>query len=237
MSSPAALMILTPEAQAIAAEAETTLGMIQAVQITTPDEAQGAVNQISQIKAMAKRMEEVRMSMTRPLDESKKAIMDFFRAPAETLAKAESVLKQAVLQFQAEQQRIAAAAEVERRRQEEEDRKRQQAEQNAAAKLLDEAEQAVVAGDFEVAEALEQRAAEAQTLAAPILAPVTVAVEKPKGASTRQVWKARVVDPALVPNEYKIINEKALEAYAKTMKQDAKLPGVEFYAEATLAVR
>lgn len=77
----------------------------------------------------------------------------------------------------------------------------------------------------------------AQAQAAPISTYVAPAMEKPKGAAIRKVWKARVIDAALVPDQFKTINEKALDAYAKSMKQDAKVPGVEFYSEDSLAIR
>jgi colicin import membrane protein len=233
----ATLALITPEAEAIAHEAETTLGVIQAVRITTAEECQAAVDQTREIKAKAARLEETRKAMTRPLDDAKKAIMDFFRGPADLLAKAETLLKGSITTFQQEQARIAAAAAAEARRQEEADRARQAEEQAAAEALLQQAEAAALAGDTATAEALEEKAMAAQAQSAPINTYVAPAMEKPKGAAMRKVWKARVIDPALVPDQFKVINEKALDAYAKSMKQDAKVPGVEFYAEDSLAIR
>lgn len=233
----ATLALITPEAEAIAHEAETTLGVIQAVRITTAEECQAAVDQTREIKAKAARLEETRKAMTRPLDDAKKAIMDFFRGPADLLAKAETLLKGSITTFQQEQARIAAAAAAEARRQEEADRARQAEEQAAAEALLQQAEAAALAGDTATAEALEEKAMAAQAQAAPISTYVAPAMEKPKGAAIRKVWKARVIDAALVPDQFKTINEKALDAYAKSMKQDAKVPGVEFYSEDSLAIR
>ena len=233
----ATLTLITPEAQAIAHEAETTLGVIQAVRITTAEECQAAVDQTREIKAKAARLEETRKAMTRPLDDAKKAIMDFFRGPAELLAKAETLLKGSITTFQQEQARIAALAAAEARRQEESDRRRQAEEQAAADALLLQAEQAAASGDTAGAEALEEKAMAVQAQAAPICTYAAPAPEKPKGAAMRKVWKARVIDPALVPDQFKVINEKALDAYAKSMKADAKVPGVEFYAEDSLAIR
>lgn len=233
----AALELITPEAQALAHDAESTLGLIQAVRITTAEECQAAVDQTREIKAKAARLEETRKAMTRPLDDAKKAIMDFFRAPQELLAKAETLLKGSITTFQQEQARIAALAAAEARRQQEEDRKRQAEEQAAAEALLQQAEVAAQAGDTAAAEALEEQAMAAQAQAAPISTYAAPALEKPRGAAMRKVWKARVIDAALVPDQFKVINEKALDAYAKSMKQDAKVPGVEFYAEDSLAIR
>ena len=85
--------LITPEAQAIVGQAETTLQVISTVRVTTPEECQGLVDQIKEIKALGKRMDEVRTSITKPLDEEKKAVMDFFRAPTELLTKCEALGK------------------------------------------------------------------------------------------------------------------------------------------------
>lgn len=210
---------------------------VQGVKILTPEEAQAAVDQTREIKALGKRIEDYRKSLTDPMRAEINAIMDTFRPAMEFLAKVEAALKGSITAFDQEQRRLAAAAAAEARRQEEAERQRQAQEQAAAEALLAQAEQAAAAGDTAGAEALEAQAMAAQEVAAPIATPAPVAIEKPRGAAMRQIWKARVVDSALVPDQFKVINEKALDAYAKAMKQDAKVPGVEFYAEDSLAIR
>lgn len=69
--------------------------------------------------------------------------------------------------------------------------------------------------------------------AAPVIAPaVTLApvveVEKIK---YREDWKAEVTDPAAVPREFLVVDERKLAALARAMKADANVPGVRFYAE------
>jgi len=231
------LITITPESQELIAFAHTFLATAEAIRITTPEEAQAAVDQTRQIKECAKTVEEVRKSFTTPLDEQKKAYMDLFRPASDVLVKAETLLKGAITTFNQEQQRIAAEAEKQRRQQEQAERDRQAEEQRQAAALLEQSEQAAASGDYATAEALEQQAAAVQEVAAPIAVPVTLAPEKPKGAAFKKVWKCRVVDAALVPDQFKTINEKALDAYAKSMKQDAKVPGCEFYAEDQVAIR
>ena len=210
---------------------------VQGVRIASPEEAQAAVNQTREIKALASEIEEYRKSLTKPLDDEKKAIMDTFRPATDFLAKVEVALKGAITTFQQEQARIAAAVAAEARRQEEADRKRQAEEQAAAEALLVKAEEAAASGDTAAAEEFEAQAMATQAQAAPINTYVAAPAEKPRGAAIRKVWKARVVDAAIVPDQFKTINEKALDAYAKSMKQDAKVPGVEFYSEDSLAIR
>ena len=74
--------------------------------------------------------------------------------------------------------------------------------------------------------------------AAAVSAPVIeVAREVPKvaGQSVRKTWKARVTDIQQVPREWMVVNESALNAFAKSTKGAVKVPGVEFFEESTLA--
>ena len=82
----------------------------------------------------------------------------------------------------------------------------------------------------------QERLAMAQAVVAPVvtLAPVAPRVE---GVQTRKTWKARVVDAALVPREFLTVNQAALDAFAKAVKGATPVAGVEFYEDATLAIR
>ena len=55
------------------------------------------------------------------------------------------------------------------------------------------------------------------------------------GIATVKTWKYRIVDAEAIPREYLMIDEKKLGAYARAMKEGAKVAGVEFYAEETLS--
>ena len=85
----------------------------------------------------------------------------------------------------------------------------------------------------------EEKKEEALEQAAEVAAPVVqvVAPQKQKGESTSKKWMARVVDKEAVPREWLIINEKALNAFARSTKGSTKVAGVEFYAESVLSVR
>jgi hypothetical protein len=53
-------------------------------------------------------------------------------------------------------------------------------------------------------------------------------------ATTRQVWTFRIVDPSLVPDEYKVIDEKKIAAVVKAGIRH--IPGVEIYPTSSLVV-
>lgn len=56
------------------------------------------------------------------------------------------------------------------------------------------------------------------------------------GVTIRKTWKARVVDFAALPDEYKTVNEQKLNAVARALKADTKIPGVEVYEDKTAAL-
>ena len=72
----------------------------------------------------------------------------------------------------------------------------------------------------------------------------TQAVAKPtaSGTSVRKMWKARVVDPKLVPAyvngiEVREIKMSALNNLAKMTNGELQVPGVEFYEESGIVAR
>lgn len=53
----------------------------------------------------------------------------------------------------------------------------------------------------------------------------------------RTNWKARVVDFALLPDEYKLPNEPLLNNFARSTKGTRPIPGVEFYDDRVVTMR
>ena len=237
MSAPLATITLTPEAQELIAFAHTFLGTAQAVKITSPEDAQAAVDQTRQIKECGKAIEEARKEKTKPLDDEKKAWMDAFRPATEVLDKAEGLLKNAISAWNLEQRRIAQEAEALRRKLEQEEQARLAKEQKDAEALLEKADEAAASGDIAAAEALENQAMAIQESTSYVPATPAPASTKIKGASSRQVWKCRIVDPSRVPRQWCAPDEKALDAYAKAMKDKAEVEGCEFYAEESVSIR
>ena len=211
---------------------------VQGVRINTSEEAQAAVDQTREIKVLAGQIEEYRKSLTKPLDDEKKAIVDHFRPATEFLAKCELVLKGSITTFNQEQARIAAAAAVEARRLEKTEQDRQAQEQAAAEALLAQAEAASLAGDSAAAEALEEQAMAAQAQAAPIATYVPPVVTKTKGASSRTIWKCKVVDPSKLDRAYLMPNQTVLDALAATAKGIGAAPaGCEWTSSDSLSIR
>jgi len=53
----------------------------------------------------------------------------------------------------------------------------------------------------------------------------------------RANWKARVVDFAALPDDYKLANESKLNNHARTTKGERPIPGVEFYDDRIVTIR
>ena len=211
---------------------------VKGVRISTPEESHGAVDQCRQIKALAKQIEDYRTSITDPKRAVIAAIMDTYRPAMEFLAKCEVALKGSITTFNQEQARIAAAAEKERQRLQQIELDRQAKEQADAEALLAQAEEAAASGDTATAEVLEEQAMALQESAAPISVPVTFVAAKPKGASSRTIWKCRVVDPSKLDRAYLMPNQVVLDALAATAKGVGDAPaGCEWTSSDSLSIR
>jgi len=178
-----------------------------------------------------KRMKAVTDYWKEPKEAAKAAhqkIVNLEKAMMNPLSDAEATIKQKMVAYQAAAEKARKAAEAEAARLQREERER----------MLAQAVKAEAAGDTVGAEVNLAMAAIVEDMAPPIVA----AAPKVDGISTRKVWKARVIDPMLVPimaNGFEIrpVDMKMLQSIATTGKGKVSIPGVEFYEDTVLAVR
>jgi hypothetical protein len=175
--------------------------------------------ELQRVKGAQRRLDDLRRSMTRPLDEAKRAIMNFFRAPEEKLARAENGIKRAMVAFQTEQDRLRREAQA----------RADEAARKERERLAAQAQRAAASGKTEKASQLEDRASA-------VVAPV-IARETPKvvGVQTREVWKFEVTDPAAVPREYLAVDESKIRKVVGALKGDTVIPGVRVWSEKAIA--
>ena len=171
------------------------------------------------IKDAAKKLDTRRKEHTAPLDVEKKAIIALFQRPLDMLGASETTIGGKLMAYDREQQRIR---DEEQRRINEMLREKAEAEKAAAEKA---ALAAIKAGNDGLAERI------VATIA--VINPVEMVLEAPKpqaqGVHYRELWSCEIVDPALVPNEFKIVDESKLKRYAVAMKEQAAVPGVRFF--------
>lgn len=123
----------------------------------------------------------------------------------------------------------------------EEERKRREGERIAAEALrkqqedeaILEAQRLRAAGDSLGADSVIEQAIAAPP--PPVILQSTVPVMA--GKSSRQNWKFRVTNEALIPREYLCVDEQKLGAVVRALKDKAKIPGIEAYPEAVVSFR
>ena len=144
------------------------------------------------------------------------------------LSEAEKIIKNSMVVYQ-------AAIEAERRKAEEEARRRKQEEVDRLLAESMKAEEKGNAVDAATNMAMAQMIDDMPSN-------VEVVAPKASGTSIRKTWKARVVDPKLVPAyisgiEVREIKMSALNQIAKMTNGTLDVPGVEWYEEQTVSVR
>jgi len=218
-----------------------------------------AGDDLKQVKALQKEVEEKRTSITGPLNQAVKAVNDLFRSPKEYLDKAEATLKRAMVTWTTEQERLAAIARAEAEAAARAERERlaalEREQQEAARKAQEEAQAAAAAGDQEAAQramaeaeaAQQQAAVTAMTAQVVTMAPAVEAPAKVTGISGRITYSAEVtsllelvqaVASGAAPLECIQADGKFLGAQARAFKKAGQLyPGVMAVAERSIAAR
>jgi hypothetical protein len=65
----------------------------------------------------------------------------------------------------------------------------------------------------------------------------TAVIQKQEGQYKRSNWKAKIVNPDLVPKEFWKIDESMLDKVAKMTKGNQEIPGVEFWDDFTIVTK
>ena len=196
------------------------------IEIKFPQDAPKAALNLREIKQMAKDWEDLRKQITRPLDDRKKQVMEVFKPVEKLLLDAELKLKAIILAHENERARLRLE-ELKKR-----EAAAKEAEEKAKAILEAEKEKAIENWDFSEAEQIE---VQKQTLVVPVVIPPEHRAHV--GISKRLIWKYRIVDFSILPDEFKLENSIKLNEVIKRYKESTTIPGVEVYSEEILAAR
>lgn len=195
--------------------------------IRTQGDYETAAGLRAAMKKMLSEADATRKSITSPLDQAKKAVMDLFRPIETKLDNGIRHVDSLLVDYTDKQEKIRREAE-EKLRKEAEEKERKERE-----RLEERAKKAADKGNEEKAEELWQKAAEVQVVA-PTLAPT---YQKAPGLSYREDWSAEVVDlMALVkavaagkaPVNFLTANTTVLNAQARATKNSLSFDGVKF---------
>jgi DNA repair exonuclease SbcCD ATPase subunit len=189
------------------------------LKIVTAEQFNDAANYLKSIKGLLKGIEDARTRITKPLNDALRQVNQQAKDASAPLEAAETQIKRSVLAYSAELERLRR--DEQRRADEEARREREKLEAQAA--------KAAASGKVEKAAQLEQRAA---TVVAPV---INMEAPKVTGISTREVWKFEVMNAAIVPREYLIVDETKVRKVVSALKGDTNIPGVRVYPEKNLA--
>lgn len=232
-----------PERKVVELEPRMFLMQAKALVITEHEEYNMAADDLKRIKAKAKELDEQRKALTKPLDDQKREVMEFYRPATEFLTEAEKILKGAMATWQAEQERIAA---VERARAAAAAAAEQQRLRDEAAALAKQAEEAAKSGDAEAAFAAQVEAEERLAVAEVVTANPVAEPAKQSGISYRSTWNAEVTNIVKLcefvvanPNMAHLVepNMTDLRKMAIAMRENLNIPGVKAVELKTVAVR
>lgn len=213
--------IISVEAQRKIEESTAIAKKYENFSITTSEIYAVSGEDLKIVKAKKKEVDELRKSLTKPLDESKKRIMGLFKPPLDVLATAEYAISNAMLKWQREQEAIRKA----------EENRILELQQKEAARLQKLADNAKKRGDDKKVEEFQGRAAVVQTTQ-PVVAPKVADIT---GLRNRTNWKFRIVDIEKIPRQYMIPNEVMIGQIARSTKGSLKVEGIEFYPEESLS--
>jgi hypothetical protein len=202
-----------------------------ALEIATPTDFVVAGDDLKRVKTRMNEADALRRSLTKPLDEAKKRIMDLFRPVDTQLKAAEAALKGAMLDYQgAERRRLAeeedAAWEVRRK------------EMDRLEKLADAARAKGKTAKAEALAVIAEATPEVETVA-----PTQVA-----GIQTRTIWRAEVEDMTAyvqwvienahgmaLDQQFLLPNMDKLNAVARAGKGSMTVPGVRMVSTEVMA--
>jgi hypothetical protein len=201
--------------------------------IRTPEDREAGSSARRAIREREKAIEDERKAIVGPINDGVKRINDLFRGPLEALRTADDAQKTLALGYDQERERIRL----------DEQRRLQAIADETARKERERLEKK--AETIKTPERREAILEEAAAIVAPV---VTVAAEeKPKGESTRKLWRARLTDKAALiqaaaqGNEIAAtcltFDQKAANTMATGTKGAVPCPGIKWYDVDSLAMR
>jgi hypothetical protein len=233
--------------------------------LVTAEDSTALADVVQKLDRMRKNVEVVRKKWTEPLFNAKAAIDEDFRPIREMLERLIKTGKDRIALFAKEQRRLAELrAEEERKKRDADLAAAQALQREAEEKAADAAAETMTAdspdAQAEAGKKLEAANAEAQAAGVlavqaamtPVTDPAAARVTSLTGGGMRgtRTWKFRVVNPALIPREFLVVDEPAIRAALSNAKKNGLLrvddagnveqrfaiPGVEIYLDESVAL-
>ena len=172
-----------------------------------------------------RKLEDLRVELVKPQNERVKSINEFFKAMKEEILVAESTSGRSLLAYNNEQARLLREKE-ELARKAEAEKLKLEADEKVKIAMDDESYPDEQARDEALADgaALERQAEQVES------APVEEVQVRSRGIATgatsrtNKRWFATVTDKSKLPEEYLLVDQKALDALARALKERFKVP-------------
>ena len=206
--------IISTELQAVEGEAAE-------LKVTSPGTYRMANALLLQIKVVQGKVNEIFDPQIKKAHDAHRAALDTKRKFMDPLVATERSLKQQMIEYDREQERIA---EKERRRlqheADEKARKERERLEAHAAKLKTEKRR-------------DEILAKAETVVAPVVE-VPKATPKASGTTVLITWDPVVEDKAKVPEMFKLVDITALKRLGRTKDQPSDIPGIRWEEKRTM---
>jgi hypothetical protein len=212
---------LTQDSEVVALTSEVARlePIAKSIKIRTPEQYTEAAEHLKRCKGALKQIEDARVRITKPINESLREVNNQARESAKPWLAAETMIKAEMVVWQNDQLRL----------QREEQQKRDEAAAKERKRLADQAAKALADGKVEKAAKIEERAA---SVVAPV---VTREIPKISGQSTRETWLFELQDLAKVPREFLMLDETKVRKYVQAMKDTGSIDGIRIYSEKRIA--
>jgi hypothetical protein len=223
--------LLTDKAQSEVNQAITLYERAQSIQISTIEDFSNAGVLLQSVKSRAKEIDDLRKSMTTPLDSAKKKIMDFFRPATDKLNDATKTISNTMIAWENEQERIRQEAQREAER---------LARERAETENLSLAAELERSGNQELAEQVINTQVE--------VVPVKVQSIVPRSAQafSRETWSGectnlmalvKAIAAGQAPISLVMANTVVINGLARNLKGSMSYPGIQFVSSKSMSSR
>lgn len=185
-----------------------------------------------------RKLEELRTELVTPHNDQLKAINGFFKAMKEEIQATESATGKSLLAYNNEQARLARE-KAELAQKAEAEKLRLEAEEKAQIAMDDESYPDEQLRDEALADgaSLERQAERVEAAPVEEVKIRTRGIATGATSRTAKRWFATVTDKSKLPDEYLVVDQKALDAVARALKDKFNVPGAKAEFEEKLGVQ
>ena len=213
---------------AVLEEQTTTLEeKVENYQVSNQANYEGLAVVLKDVKTLQKNIKDTFDPIVEAAHKTHKEATSKRKLHLDPVIKVEGMIKEKLIAYTTEQDRLARIEQekLDRQARAEEDRKKKA--------LDDRIEKAKADGKVDKVEELEEKKDNVE-VTAPVVAPKVAAVG---GLTYKTSWYAEVTDKNLIPIDYLMADMVLLNAQAKVMKDNIKIPGVAFKSKKVAASR